>query len=363
MYPIQQLCEEGIKSDMKIMVTGGAGFIGSNFIRYILASHAKDSILNLDKLTYSGNLQTLRDVEKDPRYTFVRGDVCDRRKVQDILSGGYEAIVHFAAETHVDRSILDGSAFVKTNVQGTQCLLDAARQAGVKRFVLVSTDEVYGSAPSGEKFTEESPLAPNSPYAASKAGADLLARAHFRTFRFPVIITRCTNNYGPYQYPEKFIPLMLTRAVKGETIPVYGDGLQVRDWIWVKDHCAGLDAVLRKGREGEIYNLGAGNEWPNLEIARQILRLAGKPESLLTFVQDRPGHDRRYALDCTKAQRELGWAPQTTLPEGLQQTVDWYASNAEWVKHVAARGYRAYYRKQYDRREATLAKVLDHGGK
>jgi dTDP-glucose 4,6-dehydratase len=348
---------------MKIMVTGGAGFIGSNFIRYILAHHAKDLILNLDNLTYSGNLQTLRDVEKDGRYTFARGDVCDRRKVQDILSGGIEAIVHFAAETHVDRSILDGSAFVKTNLQGTQCLLDAARQAGVKRFVLVSTDEVYGSAPSGEKFTEESPLAPNSPYAASKAGADLLARAHFRTFRFPVIITRCTNNYGPYQYPEKFIPLMLTRAVKGESIPVYGDGLQVRDWIWVKDHCAGLDAVLRKGREGEIYNLGAGNEWPNLEISRQILRLVGKPESLLTFVQDRPGHDRRYALDCTKAKRELGWVPQTTLQEGLQQTVDWYTSHAEWVKHVAARGYRAYYRKQYDRREATLAKVLEHGGK
>ncbi|MGD1101283.1 MAG: dTDP-glucose 4,6-dehydratase [Terriglobia bacterium] len=348
---------------MKLVVTGGAGFIGSNFIRYVLAQHPQDSILNLDKLTYSGNLQTLRDVEKDERYTFVRGDIGDRRKVQEILSGGFEGIVHFAAETHVDRSILEGSAFVKTNVLGTQCLLDAARQAGIKRFVLVSTDEVYGSASSGEKFTEESPLAPNSPYAASKAGADLLARAHFRTFRFPVIITRCTNNYGPYQYPEKFIPLMLTRALSGQSIPVYGDGLQVRDWIWVKDHCAGLDAVLRKGREGEIYNLGAGNEWPNLEIARQILRLVGKPESLLTFVQDRPGHDRRYALDCAKANRELGWAPETALEEGLKQTADWYSSNSDWVRHVAARGYRAYYRKHYDRREATLAKVLDQGGK
>jgi dTDP-glucose 4,6-dehydratase len=348
---------------MKLMVTGGAGFIGSNFIRYVLAQHPQDSILNLDKLTYSGNLQTLRDVEKDERYTFVRGDISDRRKVQEILSSGFEAIVHFAAETHVDRSILDGSAFVKTNVLGTQCLLDAARQAGIKRFVLVSTDEVYGSAPSGEKFTERFPLAPNSPYAASKAGADLLARAHFRTFRFPVIITRCTNNYGPYQYPEKFIPLMLTRAMKGESIPVYGDGLQVRDWIWVMDHCAGLDAALRKGREGEVYNFGAGNEWPNLEIARRLLRLVGKPESLLTFVQDRPGHDRRYALDCEKAHRELDWAPQTTLEEGLKQTVDWYSSNGNWVRHVAARGYRAYYRKHYDRREATLAKVLDQGGK
>lgn len=349
---------------MKLLVTGGAGFIGSNFIRYVLAQHPEDSILNLDKLTYSGNLQTLKDVEKNERYTFVRGDICDRKKVQGIVSdGGYEGIIHFAAETHVDRSILDGAAFAKTNVLGTQCLLDAARQAGVKRFVLVSTDEVYGSAPTGEKFSEESPLAPNSPYAASKAGADLLARAHFRTFRFPVIITRCTNNYGPYQYPEKFIPLMLTRALKGESIPVYGDGMQVRDWIWVTDHCAGLDAVLRRGREGEIYNLGAGNDWPNLEIARRILRLVDKPESLLTHVQDRPGHDRRYALDTEKANRELSWRPQTTLEEGLKQTVDWYTSNSDWVRHVAARGYRAYYRKHYDRREATLAKVLDQGGK
>ena len=207
------------------------------------------------------------------------------------------------------------------------------------------------------------PWLPTALMPPARPGADLLARAHFRTFRFPVIITRCTNNYGPYQYPEKFIPLMLTRALKGQSIPVYGDGMQVRDWIWVKDHCAGLDAVLRKGREGEVYNLGAGNEWPNLEIARRILRLVGKPESLLTFVQDRPGHDRRYALDSEKAHRELGWAPQTTLEEGLKQTVDWYSSNADWVRHVAARGYRAYYRKQYDRREATLAKVLDQGGK
>jgi dTDP-glucose 4,6-dehydratase len=347
---------------MKLMVTGGAGFIGSNFIRYLLAQYPEDSILNFDKLTYSGNLQTLRDVENDERYTFIRGDISDSRKVTETLSQGIEAVVHFAAETHVDRSILKGSDFVKTNVLGTQCLLDAARQAGIKRFVLVSTDEVYGSAPAGESFSEESPLAPNSPYAASKASADLLARAHFRTFQFPVIITRCTNNYGPYQYPEKFIPLMLTRALKGESIPVYGDGLQVRDWIWVTDHCAGLDAVLRKGHAGEIYNLGAGNEWPNLEIARQILRLLDKPESLLTFVQDRPGHDRRYALNCEKAKRELGWTPQTTLDEGLKQTVDWYSANTDWVRHVAARGYRAYYRKQYDRREATLAKVLDKGG-
>jgi dTDP-glucose 4,6-dehydratase len=348
---------------MKLVVTGGAGFIGSNFVRYVLAKHPHYSILNLDKLTYSGNLHTLRDVEADARHTFVRGDICGRRKVQEVLSNGVEAVVHFAAESHVDRSIMDSAAFVKTNVLGTQCLLDAARRAGIKRFVLVSTDEVYGSAPSGEKFTEESPLAPNSPYAASKACADLLARTYFRTYRFPVIITRCTNNYGPYQYPEKFIPLIITRATEGQSIPVYGDGLQVRDWIYVMDHCAALDVILHNGREGQIYNLGAGNEWPNVEIARRILQLLGKPESLLTFVQDRPGHDRRYALNSQKAQGELGWIPVTTFEEGLKKTVDWYLANSEWLGRVATRGYRSYYRKQYDRRDATLAEILDERGK
>jgi dTDP-glucose 4,6-dehydratase len=347
---------------MKLIVTGGAGFIGSNFIRYVLARHPRYSIRNLDKLTYSGNLYTLRDVEKNRRYTFLRGDVCDRRKVQEAMRG-VDAVVHFAAESHVDRSILDSTAFVKTNVLGTQCLLDAARHAGVKRFVLVSTDEVYGSAPSGEKFTEECLLAPNSPYAASKAGADLLARAYFRTYGFPVIITRCTNNYGSYQYPEKFIPLIVTRALQGQNIPVYGDGLQVRDWIHVTDHCAGLDAALHQGRDGEIYNLGAGNEWPNLEIARRILQLVGKPDSLLTYVQDRPGHDRRYALNSDKACGELDWAPKIALEDGLKQTVDWYLSNSEWIRRVTARVYRSYYRQQYERRDSTLAKVLNRGGK
>jgi dTDP-glucose 4,6-dehydratase len=348
---------------MKLVVTGGAGFIGSNFVRQVLAKHPQYSILNLDKLTYSGNLHTLQDVKADPRHTFVRGDICDRRKVQEVLSGGVEAVVHFAAESHVDRSILDSAAFVKTNVLGTQCLLEAARAAGVRRFVLVSTDEVYGSAAPGEKFTEESRLAPNSPYAASKAGADLVARSYFRTYRFPVIITRCTNNYGPYQYPEKFLPLIITRAMRGESIPVYGDGQQVRDWIYVTDHCAALDTILHQGREGEIYNLGAGNEWANVEIARRILHLLGKPESLLTYVQDRPGHDRRYALESEKVQRELGWAPETTLEAGLKQTVEWYLANGDWIRRVAARGYRSYYRRQYDRRDATLAGILKSGGK
>ncbi|MFZ0962707.1 MAG: dTDP-glucose 4,6-dehydratase [Terriglobia bacterium] len=347
---------------MKLVVTGGAGFIGSNFIRYVLARYPRYSIRDLDKLTYSGNLHTLRDVEKNKRHTFVRGDICDRHKVQEVLRG-IDAVVHFAAESHVDRSILDSTAFVRTNVLGTQCLLNAARQARLKRFLLVSTDEVYGSAPPGEKFAEESVLAPNSPYAASKAGADLLARAYFRTYRFPVIITRCTNNYGPYQYPEKFIPLIIMRALQGESIPVYGDGLQVRDWIHVMDHCAGLDAALHKGREGEIYNLGAGNEWPNLEIARRVLQLVGKPESLLTSVQDRPGHDRRYALNSDRARRDLGWAPQITLEDGLKQTVDWYLSHGEWIRRVTARAYRAYYRRQYDRRDSMLAEVLKRGGK
>jgi dTDP-glucose 4,6-dehydratase len=346
---------------MKLLVTGGAGFIGSNFIRGILARHPQYLIRNLDKLTYSGNLHTLSDLEGNGRHTFVRGDIGDRRKLPEVLEG-VEAIVHFAAESHVDRSILDSTAFIRTNVLGTQCLLDAARQAGVKRFVLVSTDEVYGSAPSGEKFTEASHLAPNSPYAASKAGADLLARAYFRTYRFPVIITRCTNNYGPFQYPEKFIPLIISRALEGESIPVYGDGLQIRDWIHVADHCAGLDAVLHNGRDGEIYNLGAGNEWPNLEIARRILQLVGKPETLLTYVQDRPGHDRRYALNSDKAERELGWAPKISLEDGLKQTVDWYLANREWVRRVTARTYRSYYRKHYDNRESTLKEVLAQGG-
>ena len=348
---------------MKLLVTGGAGFIGSNFVRQVLAKHPQYSILNLDKLTYSGNLHTLQDVMADPRHTFVRGDICDRRKVQEVLSAGVEAIVHFAAESHVDRSILDSAAFVKTNVLGTQCLLDAARAAGVRRFVLVSTDEVYGSAAPGEKFTEESRLAPNSPYAASKAGADLVARAYFRTYRFPVIITRCTNNYGPYQYLEKFLPLIITRALRGESIPVYGDGQQVRDWIYVTDHCAALDTILHQGREGEIYNLGAGNEWTNVEIARRILQLLGKPESLLTYVQDRPGHDRRYALESEKVQRELGWVPETTIEAGLQQMVDWYLANGDWIRRVAARGYRSYYRRQYDRRDATLAGILKSEGR
>ena len=346
---------------MKLLVTGGAGFIGSNFVRYILAKHPHYTVRNLDKLTYSGNLHTLRDVMADSRHTFIRADICNRDKVQEALSGGIDAIVHLAAETHVDRSILDSSVFIRTNILGTQCLLDAARKARIKRFVMVSTDEVYGSAAPGQKFTEQSPLAPNSPYAASKAAADLMARAYFRTYKFPVIIARCTNNYGSHQYPEKFIPLIIARAAKGQTVPIYGDGLQVRDWVYVLDHCAALDVVLHKGREGEVYNLATESEWPNIEVARRILHLLGKPESLLAYVQDRPGHDRRYALDAAKARKELDWKPQTTIEEGLKKTVDWYLSHSDWVRRVAARSFRAYLQKQYDQRDSTLAEVLEGG--
>jgi dTDP-glucose 4,6-dehydratase len=278
------------------------------------------------------------------------------------LSQGVDAVVHFAAESHVDRSILEGSRFIKTNVLGTQCLLEAARQTKVGRFLQVSTDEVYGSAGPGERFTENSQLAPNSPYAASKASADLIARAYFRTYKFPVVITRCSNNYGPFQFPEKFIPLLISRALSNQGIPVYGDGLQVRDWIHVADHCSALDAVLHHGREGEIYNVGADNERPNLEVARLILQALGKPESLLTFVEDRPGHDRRYALEARKIREELGWAPQTSFEIGLAATVQWYSTHREWQDRVLTRAYRSYYRRQYERRDQTLTKVLGARG-
>ena len=344
---------------MKLIVTGGAGFIGSNFVRHILNKYPDYSVLNLDKLTYSGSLENLTDVQGNPRHEFFRLDICDRRKIQDIFSQGVDAVVHFAAESHVDRSILDGSRFVKTNVLGTQCLLEAARQAGIKRFLLVSTDEVYGSARHDEKFREDTPLAPNSPYAASKASADLIARTHFRTYKFPVMITRCSNNYGPYQFPEKFIPLAISRALNDQTIPLYGDGLQIRDWIHVSDHCAAIDAVLHQGHEGEVYNIGGGNERPNLEIARLILGALGKPESLITFVQDRPGHDRRYAVDFGKVQKELGWIPQVRFEDGLAETVAWYKDHRDWERKVLGRGYRSYYRRHYDQRSQTLSRVLD----
>lgn len=346
---------------MRLAITGGAGFIGSNFVRYMLKEYPSYSLLNLDKLTYSGNLENLADILENPRHQFLKVDICDRDKIVDAFSKGVDAVVHFAAESHVDRSILDGSEFVRTNVLGTQCLLDAAREAGVQRFLHVSTDEVYGSAEDQQRFREDTPLAPNSPYAASKAGSDLIARAYHQTYGFPVVVTRCSNNFGPYQFPEKFIPLLISRALEDKSIPIYGDGLQVRDWIFVKDHCRALDAVLHHGREGQIYNVGAGNEWPNIEIARQILNILHKPESLLTYVQDRPGHDRRYSIDAGKIKTQLGWMTKTSFVEGLSMTIDWYVKNEDWRKRIQNQSYRSYYERQYDQREETLAKIKKSG--
>ena len=347
---------------MKLAITGGAGFIGSNFVRYLLREYPSYSILNLDSLTYSGNLENLSDVLANPRHEFIRVDICDQDEIARVFSQGVDAVVHFAAESHVDRSILDGSVFVRTNVMGTQCLLDGARRAGVQRFVHVSTDEVYGSAPGTEKFREDSHLNPSSPYAASKAASDLLARAYFQTYRFPVMVTRCSNNFGPYQFPEKFIPLLISRALEDQSIPIYGDGLQVRDWIFVQDHCRALDAVLHRGRAGEVYNIGAGHEWPNLEIAGHILDRLRKPHSLLTSVQDRPGHDRRYSVDTTKIETELGWKPEVSFARGLADTIDWYVAHAGWRERIQNQAYRSYYQEQYENRDETLKRIQHPGG-
>jgi dTDP-glucose 4,6-dehydratase len=334
----------------KVLVTGGCGFIGSNFVRRLLAAHRQTTVVNLDALTYAGNPENLRDLEGDRRYRFVKGDVARREDVDAALAGGIEAVVHFAAESHVDRSILDAAPFLRTNVTGTQVLLEASREAGVERFVHVSTDEVYGSLGPAGRFTEESPLAPNSPYAASKAASDLLARAAWRTHGLPVVVTRASNNYGPYQYPEKLIPLAVTNALEGLEIPVYGDGRQVRDWLFVEDHCDGLLALLERGRPGEVYNLGGGAERENLEVVRRLLALLGVSESRIRFVPDRPGHDRRYALECAKAADEVGFAPSRSFEEGLAQTVTWYRQNAAWWRPLKERAFPDYARRWYGER-------------
>ncbi len=334
-----------------ILVTGGAGFIGSNFIRYLMLRRPEYRIVNYDLLTYAGNLENLEGVDLSPRYFFEKGDICDKENVDKIFRKySIDTVVHFAAESHVDRSILGPAVFVQTNVLGTSTLLEAARQCGIERFVHVSTDEVYGSLGASGKFTEATPLHPNSPYSASKASSDLLALAYFHTFHTPVIVTRCSNNYGLYQFPEKLIPLMIANALNDKPLPVYGDGMNVRDWLFVDDHCSALDAVLHTGKDGEIYNIGGNNEKNNIEIVKLILLELEKPESLITFVEDRPGHDRRYAIDAGKIKRELGWGPGHSFERGIRETIQWYLNHKEWWQRILSGEYQQYYSKQYSAR-------------
>jgi dTDP-glucose 4,6-dehydratase len=329
---------------VKVLVTGGAGFIGSNFVRYFLAEHPGDSVVVLDKLTYAGRLESLQDLMTYERMEFVQGDISD----QDVVSStveGCDAIVNFAAESHVDRSIEEPGHFIQTDVYGTYVLLEECRRAGIERYVQISTDEVYGSIDDGS-FTEQSPLDPSSPYSASKTGGDLLVGAYCHTYGINATVCRASNNYGPYQYPEKLIPLCILNALHGDPLPVYGDGMQVRNWLHVGDHCRGVDLVLRKGEAGEVYNIGGPDELPNIEVVRRILELTGRDESLIEHVTDRPGHDRRYSLSSGRA-RELGWEPSIGFDEGLRQTVDWYRDNAWWWEPIRSDEYRDYYERQY----------------
>lgn len=336
---------------MKIIVTGGAGFIGGNFVYYELKNHPEDEIICLDKLTYAGNLETLSKAMKNPRFTFIKGDIADRKFIYGLFASEKpDIIVNFAAESHVDRSIEDPEIFLQTNVMGTQVLMDACRKYGISRYHQVSTDEVYGDLPLDRPdlfFTEETPIHTSSPYSASKASADLLVLAYHRTYKLPVTITRCSNNYGPYHFPEKLIPLMIANALADKPLPVYGNGENVRDWLYVEDHCAAIDLVIRKGRVGEIYNIGGHNERTNLDVVKTILKQLGKPESLITFVKDRPGHDRRYAIDPTKIHSELGWLPQTGFDDGIKKTINWYLANKAWWQNILSGGYRNYYRNMY----------------
>jgi dTDP-glucose 4,6-dehydratase len=332
---------------LQVLVTGGCGFIGSNFIHYLLGTDPEVAVVNLDALTYAGNAANLARLSGNPRYRLVHGSITDADVVANVVQTGIDTIFNFAAESHVDRSILDSAPFVRTNVLGTQVLLDAARRFKVSKYVQISTDEVYGSLGPVGAFTEETPLAPNSPYAASKAAADLLVRSYVHTFALPALITRCSNNYGPYQFPEKLIPLFISNLLRDEAVPVYGDGLNVRDWIHVRDHCRGIDAVWRRGRLGEVYNLGGRCELTNLQLTQTLLQTLGKPPSLIRYVKDRPGHDRRYAIDCSKSERELGWQPTVPFEEGLRDTVAWYRANEDWVANIRTGEYLKYYERQY----------------
>jgi len=338
---------------MKIFVTGGAGFIGSNFIRHLLGLGQGYAVVNYDKLTYAGNLANLESVVGDPQYSFIRGDICDPFAVEAAMRG-CDTVVHFAAESHVDRSIYEPAPVIETNVTGTFIMLQIARKLDIQRFVHISTDEVYGDVLPGAFSDEEFALCPSSPYSASKASSDLLVRSYVRTYGFPGLITRSSNNYGPFQFPEKFLPLMITNALDDKPLPIYGDGKQQRDWLHVEDNCRGILAVLLNGRIGEVYNIGGMDIEENLDMARRLLRLTGKPESLLTYVKDRPGHDRRYALSCQKMKEHLGWTPKIALNQGIRQTIDWYKSNTKWLAGVRDGDHRKYYQKYYENRESTL---------
>ncbi len=335
---------------MRILVTGGCGFIGSNFIRYLLGEYPEYSLVNVDKLTYAGNLKNLIDISDSPRYRFIKGDIADSALMEEVIGEGVDAIVNFAAESHVDRSIEAPGEFMRTNVFGTFVLLEAVRKLSTKRpirLLHVSTDEVYGSLGPNGAFTEQTPLAPNSPYSASKASADLMVQAYHHTFRLPTLITRCSNNYGSYQFPEKLIPLMVSNALEGKELPIYGDGLQIRDWIYVEDHCRALDLVLHQGKEGEVYNVGGRSEKTNLSVAKTILDRLGKPHSLLRFVTDRPGHDRRYAIDFSKIENTLGWSPSVPFEKGIDQTVSWYCDHQDWWREIKTGAYLEYYNRMY----------------
>ena len=336
-----------------LLVTGGCGFIGSNFVRQQIQTYPDIAIVNVDKLTYAGNLENLADIENDPRYRFEKGDICDRDFIDRVLtSSSIDAVINFAAESHVDRSILDSGPFIQTNIVGTQVLLDASRKANIGRYLQVSTDEVYGALGEDGYFTEDTPLAPNSPYSASKTAADLLVRSYFHTYGFPAVTTRCSNNYGPYQFPEKLIPLFISNALKDEALPVYGEGNNVRDWIHVLDHCRGIDAALRNGEPGEVYNFGGNSELQNLELTFKLLDAIGKPRTLIRQVADRAGHDFRYAIDTTRVEHELGWKPQIDFETGLRSTIDWYLANKDWAERIQSGQYRDYYETQYGKRLA-----------
>lgn len=338
---------------MKLLVTGGAGFIGSNFIRYFFETRPEAYIINLDKLTYAGNTDNLSRTS-DHNYQFIHGDVTDLNLVDEILGQSVDTIIHFAAETHVDRSVADAEAFVRTNVLGTYTLLQSARRNRISRFLHISTDEIYGSMPPGESANEQSQMRPNSPYAASKAASDLLVRSFWQTYRLPVVITRCSNNYGPCQFPEKLIPLVVTRALRDQKLPVYGDGLNERDWIFVEDHCRAINRVLEAGQPGEAYNIGFGHPVANLEIIQLLLRILNKSEDLIEFVADRPGHDRRYALDTTKIRTELGWKPSVEIEQGLAKTVEWYRRHPNWIERTTRGEHHAYYEDVYRNRTSSL---------